>query len=166
MLGLTRKSLGVLLPLVALCGCSSDSEFTNDVAGTYTVAITNGKSSCDFKDWVEDKEATGVDLTITQDGQKIHGTIGGIAGVYLVVAIGTNELDGTIQKDSLSMTGYGRSMMQGNCAFSYNVNVKGTQTGDSINGSITYATKSNRNPDCAALECSATQAFNGSRPPQ
>jgi hypothetical protein len=31
---------------------------------------------------------------------------------------------------------------------------------------LTYATKTNENPDCAAVECSAVQRFSGSRPPR
>jgi hypothetical protein len=166
MLGLTRKSLGFLLPVLGLLGCSSDNEFTADVAGTYTVAIKNGKSTCNFDNWEEGKETTGVDLTLTQTGQKVHGVIGGAAGVLFNIAIGSNELDGTIKNTSISMTGYGRSLTQGNCAYSYNVIVSGTQTDDNISGTMTYATKTNGNPDCSAIECSATQQFNGSRPPQ
>ena len=41
-----------------------------------------------------------------------------------------------------------------------------TQSKDTIEGTITYATKTNGNPDCAAVECSASQRFNGTRPPQ
>ena len=40
------------------------------------------------------------------------------------------------------------------------------QTGDTIAGTITYSTKTNGNPDCKAVECSATQKFNGARPPK
>ena len=153
--------------MLAVCGCGSDGEFTSDVAGTYTVAIKNGKSSCsNFDKWEEDAEATGVDLTLTQSGQKVHGVVGGLAALYFIAAIGTNELDGSIQKSSISMTGYGRSLTQGNCAYSFNAIIDGAQTGDNISGTITYATKTNGNPDCSAVECSATQDFNGSRPPQ
>ena len=69
MLALSRKTLGILLPLLGLGGCSGDNEFTANVAGNYTIAITNGASSCNFDNWVEGKETSGIGLVITQDGQ-------------------------------------------------------------------------------------------------
>jgi len=80
MLALSRKSLAVLLPLLSLGGCGSDNEFTADVAGSYTIAITNGASTCKFDNWVEGKETSGIGLTITQDGQKVHATLDGVIG--------------------------------------------------------------------------------------
>ena len=167
MLGLSRKSLAIVLPLIGLCGCGSSEEFTADVAGNYSVAITNGKSTCDFQNWEEGKETSGIGLAITQTGQSLHGTLDGITGAFFMLAFGSADFDGNIHGNSLTLTNYGtRSAMQGNCSYTYNATVSGTQTGDSISGTITYATKTNGNPDCSAVECSATQQFSGSRPPK
>lgn len=65
------------------------------------------------------------------------------------------------------MTNYGeRTAQEGNCSYTYNSTVEAKQTGDTIAGTITYSTKTNGNPDCKAVECSATQKFNGARPPK
>ena len=167
MLALSRKSLAILLPLLGLCGCSSDNEFTADVAGNYTIAITNGASTCKFDNWVEGKTTSGIGLAITQDGQKIRGTLDGVTGALFTLLFGSADFDGTIKGSSVNLTNYGsRAMQDGNCSYTYNSSVSATQSKDTIEGTITYATKTNDNPDCAAVECSATQRFNGTRPPQ
>jgi hypothetical protein len=167
MLGKLRQSLAILLPLLALGGCGSSDEFTADVAGNFTIAVTNGTSSCPFPNWKEGDEASGIGFVITQDGQKAHGTVDGLVGGFVALGLGSAEFDGTIKGNSLTLTNYGqRPQQQGNCSFTYNAAVEGSQTGDTIEGTITYSTKTNGNPDCSAVECSATQRFSGSRPPK
>jgi hypothetical protein len=161
--------LAVSLLLLVTGGCDSSEEFTSDiadVAGNYTVAVTNGASSCSF-DWEEGKESTGIDLTIMQDGQNLHATLGGATGALFSLLFGSPDFDGVLQGKSLELTNYGqRTSQQGNCSFTYNSIVDATQMGDAIEGTLTYATKTNGNPDCAAVECSAVQRFSGSRPPK
>ncbi len=167
MLAPSCKSLAILLPLLWLCGCSSDNEFTADVAGNYTIAITNGASTCNFDNWVAGKETSGIGLVITQDGQNIQGTLDGVTGALFTLLFGSADFDGTIKGSQLDLTNYGsRAAQEGNCSYTYNSTVSATQSKDTIEGTITYATKTNGNPDCAAVECSATQRFNGTRPPQ
>ena len=166
MLALSRKTLAILLPVVCLGGCASSDEFTSDVAGSYTIAITNQGSSCSF-DWEEGKQAVGIALDVTQDDKDLHATIGGATGVLFTLLFGSAEFDGTISGNHLSLTNFGtRPTQEGNCSYTYNSTVEATQTNDSIDGTITYSTKTNGNPDCAAVECSATQKFSGSRPPK
>ena len=167
MLGLPRKSLALLLPLLGLCDCGSNDEFTADVAGVYSVGITNEGNTCPFDNWEVGKETPGVGLTITQDGQTIHGQLDGLVGAFFALAFGSAEFDGTIKGSSLTLNNYGtRPQTMGNCSFTYNSTVRGSLTGDSIAGTITYSAATNNNPDCAAVECSASQKFSGSRPPK
>jgi hypothetical protein len=167
MLGLLRRSPAFLLPLLGLCNCSSEDEFTADVAGVYSVGITNEANTCPFDNWVVGKETPGIGLTITQDGQNVHGTLDGLSGAFFALAFGSANFDGTIKGNSLTLNNYGtRSQMMGNCSFTYNATVQGTQTGDSIAGTITYSAATNNNPDCDAVKCSASQKFSGSRPPK
>jgi hypothetical protein len=167
MSGKLRQSLAILLPLLVLGGCGSGDEFTADVAGSYTIAITSGASSCPFDNWKEGTEASGIGFAITQDGQKTHGTLDGLAKIFFLAWFGSADFDGTIKGNALTLTNYGQIPKQeGNCSFTYNATLQGSQTGDTIEGTITYSTKTNGNPDCSAVECSATQRFSGSRPPK
>jgi hypothetical protein len=161
-----EKALFTTIAL-ALFGCSSGDGFTASVAGVYTVAITNEHDTCNFQNWEEGKETTGIELSITQNDTDIHGTLGGVVGAFFTLAFGSAEFDGSIHGNSFELDNYGsRSMTSGNCVYTYNSSVDGTQNGDSISGTITYASKTNGNPDCDAIECSASQKFSGSRPPK
>lgn len=167
MLGQPRTLFAILLPLLALTGCGSDDEFTADVAGSYTIALTNDASTCAFDNREKDKETSGIGLAITQDGQKIQGTLDGVAALFFDIWLGSHDFDGTIQGRSLTLTNYGENpTQQGNCSFTYNATVKANQNADTIEGTITYSPQTNGNPDCAAVECSASQRFSGSRPPK
>jgi hypothetical protein len=166
MLGRSGLLLAISFALLGPCGCSSDDEFTTDVAGKYTLAITNGENDC-FQDWEVGKETTGIELSLTQDGKNVHGTLGGLSGAFFMLAFGSADFDGTIQGSSIELDNYGsRPATSGNCVYTYNAKVTGNQTGDSIAGTITYAAQTNGNPDCDAVECSASQKFSGSRPPK
>ena len=117
MLLLSRKSFAVLLPLLGLSGCGSDDEFTADVAGSYTIAITNGASSCGFDNWVEGKVNSGIGLAITQDGQKVHATLDGATGALFKLLFGSPDFDGTIKGSDLTLGNYGsRAAQSGNCS--------------------------------------------------
>jgi hypothetical protein len=169
MLDRARKSFAISLLVLGLGGCDSSGEFTSDVAdvaGNYTVAVTNGASSCSF-DWQEGQVSTGIELAITQDAANLHAALGGVTGALFTLLFGSPDFDGTVSGSQLELTNYGqRTSQQGNCSFTYNSVVDAKLTGDSIEGTLTYVSKTNGNPDCAAVECSASQRFAGSRPPK
>jgi hypothetical protein len=168
MLGSTRRMLVLSWLGMGLSGCSSDESFTVDVSGNYMIAITNGPNDCpDFKDWMEDKQTDGIGMVITQDGENLHGSLDGVPGALFMLAFGSAEFDGRAKGNEITLNNYGtRNLASGNCSYTYNATVKGRQSADSISGTITYASKTNGNPDCEAVECSATQEFSGSRPPK
>src|SRR5690349_923754 len=109
MLHAPRKTLGISLFVLALVGCGSSDEFTADVAdvaGNYTVAVTNGESSCTF-DWEEGKQSTGIELSITQEGKNLQATLGGVTGALFMLLFGSADFDGTVQSNLLELTNYG-----------------------------------------------------------
>ena len=169
MLSLVRKSPAVLASLVTfglLPGCGGEEEFTVSVAGSYTVAVTNRESTCQMGDWMEGNMATNIPFDITQSGQELNATIGGLAGVYVALVQGNADFQGSASGYDFRLTNYGtRSVQQGNCSFTYNAVIDGTLEGNAVSGTITYSPATNDNPDCAAVECSAVQEFSGSRPP-
>jgi hypothetical protein len=166
MLALLRKSLVVLTP-VLLGGCSSEGEFTTDISGNYTVAVTNRTSTCDFKDWVPGKQTSGIGFVVTQEDTSLHATVDGVTAVFFKLALGSAEFDGSVERSSFELTNYGsRAQTQGNCTFSYNATIVGDLVGDAISGSIRYAPATTDSPDCADVSCEAFQDFSGSRPPR
>jgi hypothetical protein len=166
MLASSRKWLA-LAGTLSLFGCSSEGEFTSDISGSYDVAVTNRASSCDFKDWMEGKEASGIGLSITQDGDQAHATLDGVAGLFFTVWLGSAEFDGQVKSSSFHLVNYGtKPQAQGNCSFTYNAVVDGDLDADAISGTITYAPATNDSPDCQDVKCEAVQDFSGSRPPR
>jgi hypothetical protein len=170
MVAFSVKFPGVLVLVAALLSCSSEAEFTAapaDVSGSYLVALTNRASSCDFKDWVEGKEAAGIGFSITQDGETLHASVDGVTGVWLGLALGSAEFEGSVTRTSLELVNYGsRAQTVGNCTFTYDATVNGELEGDAISGTISYAPHTNGASGCEAVECQAVQDFSGSRPPR
>lgn len=149
------------------CGDSSDST-PADVAGNYTIAVTNRDNGCDFANFTPGDSSQNIPFNLVQNGSAVTGTIGGVAGVYVGVILGSNQFEGSVSGNSVTMTLYGTtSATTGNCTYTINATVTGTLTGDALQGRIDYTKQGNGNPDCAAIEgCVTRQDFSGSRPPQ
>ena len=154
-----------LCGLVLVAGCSSSPA---NVAGNYTLAITNGANGCNFPSFTVGSQATGIPLVMTQSGDSATATINGLAAVDLDALLGTNVFPGTIDGDNLDLKLQGSSSkMMGNCAYTVNAEIRANLSTDTLTGQVTYTDATNNNSDCAALQgCSTVQDFNGTRPPQ
>lgn len=160
-----RSHFLIALALVALGlgGCAPA-----DVAGNYTVAATNGENGCMVDSWTEGESSTNIPVTITQDGGDVSIVVDGIVGGFLNLGIGSNQFAGDVAGDRVSATLIGdNSYREGECAFTYTVDLDATVTGDVIEGSLEYRPVTNGHPDCGVLEtCRNEQLFNGTRPPR
>jgi hypothetical protein len=160
--------------LVALCtpvaACGGDDDPV-DVAGDYSVAITNRDNGCDLQPWAVGDSNSGIAVTITQDAKDkgtASATVGGLAGVFLTAAVGGNQFTGSVDGDELDLKLLGTtSHSKGNCTYTYNAVISGVLAGDALTGKISYQAATNNGPDCGALTgCSSVQDFNGTRPPR
>ncbi|MDF1563591.1 MAG: hypothetical protein P1V51_11140 [Deltaproteobacteria bacterium] len=158
-----RKLALLLLPLLALPACGPA-----DVAGEYTISVTNRENECGWSNWTEGDQTTGVPVTVTQDGNDVTAVVGGLTRVLLDPVLGGHTFSGEIHGDGLDLTLYGtRSQTQGNCTYTTNANLLAEADGDVLTGEILYTEATNGNPDCDAIaECVTRQVFNGTRPPQ
>ena len=155
----------VLLPVLLLGGaCTGDPA---DVTGLYTTAITNRENGCNFNDWQEGDTTTGIQITVTQSGASAEALVGGAAGVWMNVSLGSNEYAGTVSGDQVYLTLHGtKSATVGNCTWTINSTLTATLTGDVLAGDIRYSPATNGSPDCASIEgCVSRQEFNGVRAP-
>jgi len=168
---MTSKIAAVLFLMVivapsASCGGGDPA----DVAGEFTIALTNRENGCGFDEWQEGKTTSNIPLTMAQDGADVTGTVGGVSGGYLNLVLGSNVFHGTVDGDDIDMTIYGdRSSTDGNCTYTVNATVAAAFDGDLLQGDILYTAATNGNPDCetSGLEgCETRQEFNGTRPPQ
>lgn len=148
---------------VMLGGCGGEDA---DISGNYTMALTNRDNGCNFMNYQVGAQNT-VMVAITQDGSNATATVGGFGGVLLGVAVGSNVYTGTVDGDDVDLQIIGDvAFTSGNCAFTYNSEIKATADGDSMSGRIEYRAATNNNPDCAAITgCLTYQEFAGSRPP-
>jgi len=151
--------------VLGVLGCGSDPA---DVAGDYTISITNRDNGCMFANWAVGEQTTGVRVTITQDGETASASVEGTAGAFFDLWLGSHVYTGTVDGDDMTLELFGnRPQTAGNCAFTYNSRIVGSINGDALSGRVEYTAKTNNNPDCAALEsCLSFQDFNGTRPPQ
>lgn len=156
----------VCLPLLA---CGGDDPA--DVAGDYTVAITNRDNGCSLTPWTVGDSASGIVVTITQDANKksvATATVNNLAGLFLRAAVGDNKFTGEVDGDHLDLKLLGTvSHSMGNCTYTYNAAIDGDLNGDALTGKINYTAATNGGPDCGTLTgCKSLQDFNGTRPPQ
>ncbi len=157
----------ILLVLLATVGaCTSDA----DVAGNYTVALTNRDNGCNLGNFTPGDTSSGVGVVITQNGSKVTLTVNGLGGVALVALLGANGnvLTGDVDGDDFEVEALGtRPNTSGNCTYTFNSTIKGRLTGDALAGRIDYTVSDNGNSDCGQVHgCLSYQDFNGTRPPQ
>ena len=157
------KRLALLLLACAACG-GSDA----DVAGNFTIAVTNRDNGCNFANWMVDATASGIAVTVTQDGSNVTATVGGLTAILLNAALGSNAYTGSVDGDDLELEIIGtNTMTSGNCMFTYNSEIFATIDGDLLEGQIHYRGAGNGNTDCASITgCDSFQDFNGTRPPE
>ncbi len=158
-----RISLASAVALVII-GC----EGTADVAGDFTVNLTNRENGCAFTDWEVGSTSTGITVTITQDGDQVTAVVGGLTATFMDLWLGSHIYHGTVSGSSLDLILYGtNSRSQGNCTYTVNSTITAAIDGDVLTGDIRYSAATNNNPDCGALTgCTSRQDFNGTRPPR
>jgi len=159
------KALAWVLLGGMVVGCAGDA----DVAGSYTIALTNRDNGCMFGNYNVGDTAQGIGVVITQNDSNVTLTVNGVAGTYLVLLLGAdkNVYQGDVDGDELSTESLGtRAQNMGNCTYTINSKIKGSLDGDALTGRIEYRAADNGNPDCAPISgCLTYQDFNGTRPP-
>lgn len=139
-----------------------------DVAGDYTISVTNEDNGCNLQNFTEGASSSNIPATIDQANSDVHITVTGLVGDYLDAVLGSNEWDGDISGDSIHATLFGtRSATMNGCSFTFNAEMDANVDGDAITGTIAYTPNTNDSPDCDPIkDCESTQDFNGTRPPQ
>ncbi len=156
--------LAVVALTLGAIGCGSTSV---DVTGSYMLSVTSGDNGCNFSNWTSGASTTGIPLTITESGGTVTATLGGAAGAYTSVILGSDQFIGTSSGDFVTLTLKGtRAGSMNGCAYTVNATVKASLAGDALQGTITYMPMTNNSTDCGVLNaCTSVQAFAGTRPP-
>jgi hypothetical protein len=157
-------ALAVLVAGGMFAACSSSP---SNIAGDYTVAVTNGSNGCNFPNYTVGNQNTGVAVTITQTGSNATAVVSGLSALALDAVLGSDSFTGTVDGDAADLTVQGtKSMTTGNCTYTYNGEIAATLDTNSLNGTLTYTGATNNSSDCGTIQgCVTTQDFAGSRPP-
>ncbi|HEY1550340.1 MAG TPA: hypothetical protein VGG28_21080 [Kofleriaceae bacterium] len=156
-----------LFAVLFVTGVACSSSPTN-VAGSYSVQLTNGANGCMFQNYTVGSDTMNVPVTVTQSGSTATATVSGVAGDYLNLVLGSDSFTGSVDGDSLDLQLTGtRALSMGNCAYTYNATLNAALDGNSLMGSVDYTADTNNGSDCGALVgCMTSQDIAGSRPPQ
>jgi hypothetical protein len=158
---MTHARTFALAMLLTLAGCSSSPA---NVAGSYTVSLTNSTNGCMFMNW-DGMSTTGVPLDITQNGTAATATVGGLAGTYYDVIFGSHVMVGNVSGSHMDFVIHGTT--HDSCGATLDAHATVELVGDTLtNGTITYQ-YANVSSTCAAYwqTCTSEQLFNGTRPP-
>ena len=151
-------ALALTLPLAGAC---SDA----NVAGNYTVAITNRADGCSIG-WNSGDQATAT-FNVMQSGSDVTLSVSGLASIFVAAQFGTSTFTGDVSGDELDLRVTGTLPKEdGSCMFTFNGKVSATQDGDTMSGRVEYRAATNGHADCGSREgCLSVQEFNATRPP-
>jgi len=155
------RALLVLAASLAM-GCASA-----DVAGNYTVNLTNGDNGCSFMNWTVGDTTSGIPIVVTQSEDQVQLDIGGAGGTLLDVGLGSSIFNGTVGGSTVTAALIGSTRAnQGMCSYTITIDLDANVNGDFMEGELSWRPVTNMHPDCGVLEmCRNIQSFNGSRPP-
>jgi hypothetical protein len=155
----------VLLAL-ALGACGTDPV---QLAGNYTVGVTNRDNGCNLANWTVGAMTSGVTVAITQNGSTATADLTGGVGALFDFAFGSSTFTGTVDGTMFTLDLQGtRPQTAGNCTYTYDGQIIGASNGDIITGRINYTAADNGHTDCTSMNihgCVTYQDYNGSRPP-
>lgn len=139
-----------------------------DVAGVYSVAVTNGTNGCNFADWQQGAVSKDIPLTVSQNGAHVSCTIDGVVGALVQLWLGSRGMNGELTGNELDLDLVGTNVQtSGACSYTIDLHVDATATGNALQGALVYTVATGGDQACAAFEgCETRQAFSGVRPPE
>ena len=154
--------LALVVAAATACSSSDSNGPTAQVAGDYTLTVTDNQNGCQVENFTTGATQSGITMTITQNGSSVSATGTGSVGLMLAFATG-DTLNGWIDGQEASLTS-SVSHTMGGCAYSTTATANLTFSGNQIQGNILYTDSGNGSPDCGFMQqCTSTQTVNGSR---
>lgn len=151
-----------LVAAVAACSGNDGGPPPADVAGTYTLTVTDGQNGCNVQNFTTNSTQSGIVVAIAQSGSSVSATMMDANGLVLAFATG-DTLAGTIDGSEASLTS-SASRAQGNCSYAATATAYMKFLGTQVQGTIQYTESGNGSSDCGVMQqCTSTQTFTGSR---
>jgi hypothetical protein len=154
--------------LAAALGVAACSDDPADLAGEYSASITLRDNGCNLAGWQVGSTSSAIPVSITQSGDTASASVGGLAALALELTLGGAIFTGSVSSNDFELRVVGtQPQTTGNCTFTYDGELSGTLSGDSISGKLSFTTATNNNSDCAPIKtCVSFQDFAASRPPR
>lgn len=161
-----RSALGLPLALGAALLASSCSASPANVAGTWSINLTNGTNGCMLDNWTPGESTSGIPVTFTQSGSAVTLTVMGGYATALDIYFGSHVFTGMVDGNRIDARLVGRAGGTGGCAYTPVIDLTGTVAGDTVTGQLLWSFDTNTSPDCGMYAtCQTDQSMNGSRPP-
>lgn len=159
-----RRIASLLLGIAALAGCGDDPA---NVAGDYTISVTNRTNDCDLTNWTEGNTAQNIAVEITQNGGSASAEVMGVVGGLLDVWLGGSVFTGDVSGRNMELLLVGTTAYtMGECDYTFDAVIDAEIDGDVLTGEIRYEAQTDGDNECGVLTgCVSIQEFNGTRPP-
>src|SRR5689334_11840685 len=92
-----------LIWVLACAACGGPA----NVAGDYTIALTNHDNGCNLGNWTVGDTASGIPVTITQASGNATATVGGLAQVALDAGLGGHAFTGPVDGNDVDLELFG-----------------------------------------------------------
>jgi hypothetical protein len=157
------RTIPIAVALFASVACSSSSEGPPaQVAGDYTLTITDGQNGCNVLNFTTNATQSGTIVTIAQNGSALSATATHMSGLVLAFAAG-DKIGGMIEAEEASLAS-SANLTQGGCAYTLTATTNMTFHENQMQGTTLYTASGNGSPDCGPLQnCTTTQTFTGAR---
>jgi hypothetical protein len=154
--------------LAATLGFAACSDDPVDLAGEYSASITLRDNGCNLAGWQVGSTSSAIPVSITQSGDTASASVGGLAALALELTLGGAIFTGSVSSNAFDLRVVGtQPRTTGNCTFTYDGELSGSLSGDSISGKLSFTTATNNNSDCTPIKaCVSFQDFAASRPPR
>lgn len=141
-------------------GCSSPPV---NVAGTYSVSLTNDANGCMFPNWTG--STPGVPLEITQNGTAATATVMGLAATEYDYILGSHVFAGNVSGSHMDFIIHGT--VHDACGATLDAHATVELVGDALTSGVVTYSYANLGATCESYKstCTSTQLFNGTRPP-
>ena len=146
-----------------VCGAPEPEPAASPI-GMFNLTLTDQENGCAFPDW-DPAMTSRVDLKISESSNNLVGEPQGTMANILQGWLGTKTFKGPKAglKVQLQLTGKRYSTQQG-CDYTFDVTLDTTLSGDRLEGSLYYRSRTNETTTCSSRSgCTSRQALTGTR---
>jgi hypothetical protein len=145
----------LFVPCVTSC-VSSDNSASDDLAGGYSITLTNASNDCEL-DSFPSGETTQGSLTISQGSDQAIAELSGYAAAPFQTLLGGAALTGSASNGAGHFLLYGTPQFKlGDCDYRLNAELGVARDGDRLVGTVAWTAVTDHAASCGVLETCRT----------